>query len=52
MRNRQLALLFIGSYVPPFVGMGLFPILPLYAAQFGATHTMVGIYYAIVYLAS
>ncbi len=52
MRNRQLALLFIGSYVPPFVGMGLFPILPLYAARFGATHTMVGMYYAIVYLTS
>jgi YNFM family putative membrane transporter len=38
--------------VPLVIGMGLFPLLPLYAAQFGATRTLVGVYYAVVYLAS
>ena len=51
-RNRQFALLAIGHYMPPFVGMGLFPILSLYARQLGATHAMVGLYYAAIYLAS
>ncbi len=49
MRHKQLAFLFICNYLPPFVGMGLFPLLPLYAAQFGATRTIIGIYYAVVY---
>src|SRR5919202_1438211 len=51
-RNRQFVLLAIGHYMPPFVGMGLFPILSLYVRQLGATHAMVGLYYAAIYLAS
>jgi MFS family permease len=50
--NRRLLYLFTCNLVMLFVGMGLFPLLPLYAAQFGATPTMVGIYYAVMYLAS
>ena len=50
--NKQLLYLFFSSALVPFVGMGLLPILPLYAAQFGATPTAVGLYYAIMYLAS
>ena len=50
--NKQLLYLFFSSALVPFVGMGLLPILPLYAAQFGATPTAVGLYYAITYLAS
>lgn len=50
--NKQLLYLFFSSALVPFVGMGLLPILPLYAAQFGATPTTVGLYYAIMYLAS
>lgn len=52
MRNRQLAYLLICNLIPLFVGMGLFPLLPLYAAQFGATPTTLGLYYAIAYAAS
>ncbi|MBK9713117.1 MAG: MFS transporter [Kouleothrix sp.] len=52
MRYSQLTLVFVCNLVPLFIGMGLFPLLPLYAAQFGATHTLVGLYYAAVYLAS
>lgn len=52
MRNAQLRLLFLANMIPLVVGMGLFPILPLYAAQFGATHTVVGLYYAVTYAAS
>ena len=40
MRNRQLAYLLICNIIPLVVGMGLFPLLPLYAAQFGATRTV------------
>jgi MFS family permease len=52
MKNRKLAFLFVSNIIPLFVGMGLFPILPLYAARFGATHTAVGLYYAVTYTAS
>lgn len=52
MRYKQLAIVFICTLVPLFIGMGLFPLLPLYAGQFGATRALVGIYYAVVYMAS
>jgi MFS family permease len=45
-------MLFICHAVPLFIGMGLFPVLPLYAAHFGATRTDIGIFYAVVYIAS
>lgn len=52
MRNKQLFYLFICSAIILFVGMGLFPILPLYAAEFGATRTTIGIYFALVYVSN
>lgn len=52
MRHKQLLLLFICHSVPPIVGMGLFPILPLFAAQLGATPTMIGLYFASMSVAS
>ncbi len=52
VRHKQLAFLFLCNCLPPFVGMGLFPILPFYAKQFGATPTVVGVIYAAIYLAS
>ena len=52
MGNKQLALLFTCYSIPPFIGMGLFPLLPLYATQFGATRTIVGMSYALMYAAS
>jgi len=52
MKQKQLAYLFICNLIPLFVGMGLFPLLPLYTARFGATPTMVGICYAVTYTAS
>lgn len=49
--NRLLGILFFSNFVIVFVGMGLFPILPLYAAQFGASTSGAGLYLAIVYIA-
>jgi MFS family permease len=50
--NHQLIYLFMSSFTILFVGMGLFPLLPLYAAHHGATTAMIGIYFALVYIAS
>ena len=44
--------LFTCYCIPPFIGMGLFPLLPLYATQFGATRTIIGMSYALMYAAS
>ncbi|HET9222043.1 MAG TPA: MFS transporter, partial [Roseiflexaceae bacterium] len=52
MKLKTFVVLFICHAVPLFIGMGLFPLLPLYAARFGATHTDIGIFYAVVYIAS
>lgn len=49
-RNRQLMVLFTSSFLILFVGMGLFPVLPLYAAQFGADSGQIGLFYALIYL--
>jgi MFS family permease len=43
-----LALLFYSNLSILFVGMGLFPILPYYAAQFGASRSFIGIFFAII----
>jgi MFS family permease len=48
----QLTYLFLSSFVILFVGMGLFPVLPVYAAQFGATRTVIGVYFALMYAAN
>jgi len=52
VKIKTFIVLFICHAVPLFIGMGLFPLLPLYAARFGATHTDIGIFYAVVYIAS
>lgn len=49
--NRQLMYLFAGSFIIVHVGNGLFPLLPLYATQFGATPATIGLYMAITYMA-
>jgi DHA1 family multidrug resistance protein-like MFS transporter len=50
-KTKNLVVLFIANFSILFVGMGLFPILPLYASQYGASPTEVGIYLAITYIA-
>lgn len=49
--RRQMLYLFGSNFVILFTGMGLFPLLPLYAAQFGASPEMTGLYLGIVYTA-
>jgi MFS family permease len=50
--NVQLLYLFVSSFVILFVGMGLFPVLPVYATEFGASRTIIGLYYALMYAAN
>jgi MFS family permease len=52
LKNKQIRYLFLTSFAVLFTGMGLFPILPLYAAQFQASNSLVGLYFAIVYAAN
>jgi MFS family permease len=51
MKNKQLSILFITNFAVFFIGMGLLPLLPLYAAQFGVTPTGSGLYLASTYTA-
>jgi len=51
LKNKQLLYLFLCNFAIVFIGFGLFPILPLYAAEFGATPSMIGVYLAITYIA-
>ncbi len=46
--NTHLLYLFASSFIVLFVGMGLFPILPVYATEFGASRAIIGIYYALM----
>ncbi|MEM7119179.1 MAG: MFS transporter [Chloroflexota bacterium] len=50
MNRKQLIILFICNVPIFFTGGGLFPLLPLYAAEFGASETVSGLYLASVYL--
>jgi len=50
MKKQQLYYLFFANFAILFVGMGVFPILPLYAIEFGAKPSFIGIYLAITYL--
>jgi AAHS family 4-hydroxybenzoate transporter-like MFS transporter len=50
--NAQLLYLFMSSFIILFVGMGLFPVLPVYATEFGASRTVIGLYYALMYAAN
>ena len=51
MKNKSLPYLFYTNFVILFVGFGLFPLLPVYALEIGATPGEVGIYLAIIYVA-
>lgn len=51
MKNKEQYFLFLGSFIILFAGMGLFPILPVYGAQFGASSTEAGLYLTIIYVA-
>lgn len=51
MKNKALIQLFIINFVILLTGMGLLPILPLYAMQFDASASAVGLYMGITYLA-
>lgn len=46
MRNKQQTILFLTNLILFFTGTGLFPLLPLYAARFGTSQTMMGIFLA------
>lgn len=50
--KQPLIYLFVSSFIVLFVGMGLFPVLPLYATEFGATKTIVGVYFAVMYISN
>jgi MFS family permease len=50
--NGQLLYLFASSFIILFVGMGLFPVLPVYVTEFGASRTVIGLYYALMYIAN
>lgn len=51
MKKRPLLQLFFVNFVIFLTGMGLLPLLPLYAKGFGASDTDVGLYMAITYAA-
>lgn len=51
LSNSALFYLFLCNFGILFVGMGLFPILPLYAGNFGASPATIGIYLALTYAA-
>lgn len=46
MDYRKFLPLFLCSFAILFVGFGVFPLLPVYAARFGATPTLIGFYLA------
>lgn len=50
--DKELLYLFASSFIILFVGMGLFPVLPVYATEFGASRTVIGLYYALMYAAN
>ena len=50
-KNKQLIYLFLCNFAIFFTGFGLFPLLPLYATEFGASPAFIGIYLAITYIA-
>lgn len=52
LKNKQIAALFASGLIVLFTGMGLFPVLPLYAGQFEASNSMIGFYFAAMYAAN
>ena len=51
MKKRNLLPLFLIKFIVYFVGTGLMPVLPLYAAQFGVGSTGIGLYIAAIFAA-
>jgi len=51
LQNKQVVYLFLCNFAIVFIGFGLFPVLPLYAAEFGASPSFIGIFLAITYIA-
>jgi MFS family permease len=49
MNRRQFFALFICSLIPWWVGSGLMPLLPIYAARLGASPAVVGNYLAFIF---
>ncbi|MCC6187512.1 MAG: hypothetical protein IT318_00645 [Anaerolineales bacterium] len=45
--SQQPRLLFFGSVMVLFVGMGLFPVLPLYAAELGASRITIDLLFSL-----
>jgi MFS family permease len=50
MKYQGFLPLFLCNFAILFVGFGVFPLLPVYAARFGGTPTLIGIYLAATYL--
>jgi MFS family permease len=50
--GRPLIYLFTSSFLVLFVGMGLFPLLPVYAAQLGASKSTIGVLFAAMYVSN
>jgi DHA1 family multidrug resistance protein-like MFS transporter len=50
--SQPLFYLFTSSFLVLFVGMGLFPLLPVYAAQMGASKTTIGVFFAAMYVSN
>lgn len=50
MNRKQLTFLFMGNFITLCVCSGLLPLLPLYAAELGATPAVIGNYLAIAFL--
>lgn len=51
MNRRQFFILFLCNLIPWWVGAGLVSLLPLYAAQLGASPAVVGNYLSFIFLA-
>lgn len=51
MKKRILVPLFLINFIVYFIGAGLLPLLPLYAAQFGIKATGSGLYIAFIFAA-
>lgn len=51
LQNKQLLYIFLCNFAIVFIGFGLFPILPLYAAEFGASPSFIGMFLATTYVA-
>jgi MFS family permease len=50
--GQPLIYLFTSSFLVLFVGMGLFPLLPVYAAQLGASKSTIGVLFATMYVSN